>query len=112
MSLSKQNNQGCLEPAGDLPAFEDVLQDILDHDAMQRVLNNDNSFSEDSECCADSSKEMDDEITQFDKARAHQAQQERMLGEPDWYELDEDDKLHIRSCYLAFYANLDNDISD
>ena len=135
-----QNNKGCLEPAGELPSYEDVLQDVLDiqdilvdHEAMQQILENDNSFSE-SECGADSSKDLDDVIssddeydgpldvpceecshflfTEFDKARAHQVQLERMMGEPDRYELTEDDKLHIRPCYLGFYADLDNVISD
>ena len=63
ISLNKQNSQGCLEPAGDLPGFEVVIQDILDHDTIQKVLDRDNSFSEDSDCCVDSDEEMDGEIS-------------------------------------------------
>ena len=140
MSLGKQNNKGCLEPAGELPSYEDVLQDVLDiqdilldHNAMQQVFENDYSFSE-SECGADSSRDLDDVIssdeeyegpldvpcekcshflfTEFNKACAHWAQLERMMGEPNRYELTEDDKLHIHTCYFGFYAELDNVISD
>ena len=122
-----QNNKDCLEPAGELHSHQEHPN--LDHEVMQQLLEIDNSFS-DSECIADLSMDFDDVpiddvpmdvlcevccyflFTEYDKARAHRAQLERMMGEPDRHELTENLKFHIRTCCLGFYAtHLDNVIS-
>ena len=123
-----QNNKVHLEHAGELPSYKEVLQDALDEieqEAMQRMLLDENSFSE-SETSQNISGELeeDDEycgpmdlpceqcshflFTEYDRARDHRAQLERILAEPEKHGLSEGAKLHIKDCCLGFYAGLDD----
>ena len=123
-----QNNKAQLEPAGEFPSYKEVLQDALDEieqEAMQRMLLDENSFSE-SETSQNISGELeeDDEycgpmdhpceqcshflFTEYDRARDRRAQLERILAEPEKHRLPESAKLHIQDCCLGFYAGLDN----
>ena len=122
-----QNKNVRLEPAGELLSYKEVLEDALDEieqEAMQRMLLDENSFSE-SETSQNLSGELeeDDEycgpmdlpceqcshflFTKYDRARDHRAQLERILAEPEKHGLSERAKLHIKDCFLWFYAGLD-----
>ena len=111
-----------------MTSYKKVLQDALDevqHEAMQRMLMEEISFSE-SETSQNISGELeeDDEycglmdlpceqcshflFTEHDRARDHRAQLERILAEPEKHGLSERAKLHIKYCFLGFYAGLDD----
>ena len=123
LDCNQINKHAEQQPAGELPAYEEVFQDALDaveQETMQRIIENEHSFSESE--CADSSQDLDGELddeyngpmdlpcercshflfTEFDRARDHRAQLERMMAEPEKHGLSEDAKLHINDCRQMF----------
>ena len=110
-----------------MTSYKKVLQDALDeveHEAMQRMLMEEISFSE-SETSQNLSSELSDDeycgpmdlpcekcshflFTKYNQARDHRALLEHILAEPEKHRLLESAKLHIRDCCLGFYAALDN----
>ena len=47
-------------------------------------------------------------FTEYNRARDHKAQLERILAEPGQQGLAERAKIHMKNCCLGFYAGLDD----
>ena len=63
MSSSDRSGKGPCKPAGELPTFEEVLEDALDEaelEVMEKMISDETSFSESE--CADSSQDLDGEL--------------------------------------------------